>query len=520
MLGGAITGALAGAAALAAIFGLGLLVGQPTFAETIADGIARLTPVEIIEAMIETFGSAAKRMLFAVTLAGIVAASAGLGAVIRARSWGLLEIAAASASLIGLVGLLVLPILGMGLLGAASPAGAGATLASLAVAGVLFLLFYAATSSGSPQSRRNAAGPAPSRRVFLKQAAALVGGLAVGGGLLKVLSAGRLAAEPSTAAAPGAAFSASPDGDGLLGALRSGVPGLSPEITPTDRFYVVSKNVLRDPDVNQAQWRLEIAGLVERPVTFSYDDIRRLPAANQYFTLQCISNRVGGNLIGNGYWRGVELGEVLRQAGVRPEAVDVVLRAADDYADSIPVAKALAPGTMLAYEMNGEILPKNHGFPVRLLVPDIYGMKNVKWITKIELVDHDFKGFWQTRGWNDVAVMNTTSRVDLPTAESELAPGTQLIGGVAVAGARGIERVEVSTDGGQSWRNATIKPALGPNAWVLWLAEWEVPAETSRHTVLVRAIDGSGTTQPMTVQRPFPNGASGYHAVTVRTADA
>ena len=215
----------------------------------------------------------------------------------------------------------------------------------------------------------------------------------------------------------------------LAAALARGVPGLSTEITPNDKFYTVSKNVFRDPSVDPSAWRLQISGLVDRPMTLSYDDVRALSASSQYFTLVCISNEVGGELIGSAQWRGVQLGYLLRQAGVKSGAVDVIVRAADDYTDSIPIEKALQEGTMLAYEMNEMVLPRNHGFPVRLLVPDIYGMKNVKWVTGIEVVEYDFKGFWQLRGWSDVATINTTARIDIPRNSSFLRPGPNYIGG-------------------------------------------------------------------------------------------
>jgi DMSO/TMAO reductase YedYZ molybdopterin-dependent catalytic subunit len=301
-------------------------------------------------------------------------------------------------------------------------------------------------------------------------------------------------------------------------ALDAGVPGLSPEITPNEKFYVVSKNVLRDPTVNEGAWRLEISGLVSRPVSLSYAQIRRMPSAIQYFTLQCISNEVGGDLIGNAAWRGVWLADLLRDAGIGPGAVDVVFRAADDYSDSIPIAKAMETGTMLAYEMNGEMLPRAHGFPARLLAPDLYGMKNVKWVTRIEVLDYDFKGYWQTKGWTDVSTMNTTSRIDAPRNNSYLRPGPNYVGGVAVAGRRGVRRVEVSADGGHTWTQAVTKPALGPNAWVLWLHRWDIPEGTIDHRLLVRATDGNGEPQSAIGRETIPDGASGYHAITIRIA--
>jgi DMSO/TMAO reductase YedYZ molybdopterin-dependent catalytic subunit len=290
-----------------------------------------------------------------------------------------------------------------------------------------------------------------------------------------------------------------------------------PEVTPNDKFYVVSKNVIRDPDVNERTWRLQIKGLVDRPMTLTYDDVRNMPSFTQYLTLQCISNEIGGDLMSNAWWRGVALADVLRRAGVRGNAFDVIFRTADDYSDSIPIGKALQADTMLAYEMNDQVLPKNHGFPLRLLVPDIYGMKNAKWITEIEVVEYDYKGYWQHRGWSDVAVMRTTSRIDAPRASYRFSPGANWIGGVAVAGQRGIQRVEVSVDGGQTWKPAAVKPALGQNTWVLWLYQWDVPAGASgERQILVRAVDGNGALQDGVRRDTLPDGASGYHTITAR----
>jgi hypothetical protein len=191
--------------------------------------------------------------------------------------------------------------------------------------------------------------------------------------------------------------------------------------------------------------------------------------------------------------------------------VDIVLHASDDYTDSIPLDRAMADETLLVYEMNGEPLTPEHGFPVRLLVPGIYGMKNVKWITRLEAVDFDFKGYWQRRGWDDRAEYKTMSRIDAPGGSVD---GEATIAGIAFAGDRGISRIEVSTDAGASWEQAEIKPALSPISWVLWQKRWR-PAQAGRHRLLVRATDGRGQTQTSQYAPPAPSGSSGYHSVSV-----
>jgi DMSO/TMAO reductase YedYZ molybdopterin-dependent catalytic subunit len=288
------------------------------------------------------------------------------------------------------------------------------------------------------------------------------------------------------------------------------IQGLALEVTPNADFYEVSKNPF-DPQVDPNSWRLQISGLVDRPFSLTYKEIKALPSVEQYATLCCISNDVGGNLIGNALWRGVRLKDLLEKAGVKPEAVDIVLRARDDYSDSLPVSKAMAEGNILVYEMNGEPLSVSHGSPVRLIVPGIYGKKNVKWITGIEAVNYDYLGFWQNRGWDDRAVYKTLSRIDAP----ESAVGeSATIAGIAFAGDRGISKVEVSTDGGKTWEQAEIKPALSQYSWVLWHKEWS-PGYSGSHLIKVRATDGTGTTQTAVYSSPYPNGSSGYDSKEV-----
>jgi DMSO/TMAO reductase YedYZ molybdopterin-dependent catalytic subunit len=520
--GGALAGVLGGIAATLGMLAAGLVLDQPTIAEAVADGITSVTPLETIERMTKTFGDTAKRLLFISVLLGEIALGAVVGLAHGRLHWPPLPSIAAFAGLVALMALVALPALGMGVLGADSRAGAAGTLVSLLVASGLYVAGYAAADRALHPPGLYAAEEAASRRAFLARAGLAVGGLVAGIAafqwIAERLTPSATSAVSAEAARANAVIANAAD---LVEALSAGVPGLSPEITPNDRFYVVSKNVFRDPVVNERTWRLEVTGLVDRPMVLTYDAMRALSSAGQFFTLQCISNEVGGSLIGNAAWRGVGLAHVLSQAGVKPGAVDVVLRAADDYADSIPIEKAMEPAAMLAYEMNGAVLPQAHGFPVRLLVPDTYGMKNVKWLTKIEVIEYDLKGYWQTRGWDDTARMNTTSQIDVPKNGSNLIAGRSFVGGIAVAGSRGVRNVEVSTDGGASWRPATMKPPLGPDAWALWLYEWALPAEDANpRRILVRATDGTGAVQISETRETLPAGATGHHTITVRPASA
>jgi DMSO/TMAO reductase YedYZ molybdopterin-dependent catalytic subunit len=297
--------------------------------------------------------------------------------------------------------------------------------------------------------------------------------------------------------------------------LFARIQGLPPEITPNDRFYVVSKNAPGfDPAVDGDRWLLQVGGLVEQPIRMTYQQLRALPAVEQFQTLECISNEVGGDLISNAKWKGVRLRDLLSRAGgPGAKAVKVAFHCADGYTESIPFGDAMNPTTLLVYEMNGEPLPKAHGFPARLLVPGLFGMKNPKWITRVEVVDYDFQGYWEKSGWSDEAVVKTMSKVT--TLQRTVPLGEVPVGGVAYAGDRGIKEVEYSVDGGKSWQSAEVKPPLGPFTWVLWAAVWR-PAAPGEYTVKVRAKDGGGVLQSAKDTATLPDGASGYQTLRVR----
>jgi DMSO/TMAO reductase YedYZ molybdopterin-dependent catalytic subunit len=284
------------------------------------------------------------------------------------------------------------------------------------------------------------------------------------------------------------------------------------EITPTESFYHVSKNFL-DPSPSADGWKLEITGLVDKPYSLTYAELTALPAMEVVVGMMCISNPTGGGLIGNTRWKGVRLADLLKRAAPKQGVVDLKMSAVDGYTDSIPLDKAMDPDVMLVWEMDGQPLTSQHGFPARLLVPGIYGMKHVKWLTTIELVDYDFKGFWQgpSQGWSDPAPVNTMSRIDFPN-KATLPVGTNALSGIAFAGDRSISKVEISTDGGKSWNEAYLMPPLSSTSWVLWGYDW-TSTEPGKYTVAVRATDGEGKTQTARRTDPYPNGATGYHTV-------
>jgi len=302
-------------------------------------------------------------------------------------------------------------------------------------------------------------------------------------------------------------------------------PLLASEITPTYLFYRIDINPII-PQVDSNTWNLTIKGLVEKPLTINYDQIRSMSSIEEYVTLECISNKIGGDLISTALWKGVRLSQLLERAGIKQNVKYVVFRCADGYDVGIPIEKSQMEGAILAYEMNYAPLTAKHGFPVRAIVPGLYGMMNPKWLTEIELVDSVYQGYWQRLGWSNIAQDNAGSSILIPgqaparqrfrTLDEKVDAsygGKIPIAGIAFAGTRGISKVEVSTDGGTTWKTAQIKDPLSKYTWVLWTAGY-VPPNNKSYNIVVRATDKSGKTQATEMNPPFPNGATGYHTIT------
>lgn len=286
-------------------------------------------------------------------------------------------------------------------------------------------------------------------------------------------------------------------------------------ITPNDRFYVVTKNVV-DPQAIKSVWRFEVTGLVEQPHTYTFDDLASMPVTMQATTLTCISNGVGDGLMSNAVWKGVPLHMLIEAAGPKPGVVEVLLHGADGYMDTFALEKAMDPTTLAAYEMNGEALPNRHGFPVRIIVPGLYGEKNVKWVNRIELVDHDAKGFYEQQGWGPDFTVTTRSRFDGPDFNQPMKSGVPVvIKGVAFGGDRGIARVEISFDDARTWHEAQFNLPSSKLEWVLWNYNWR-PTQPGEYKLAVRATDGSGQIQTAEERGTAPEGATGYHKVTAR----
>ena len=283
-------------------------------------------------------------------------------------------------------------------------------------------------------------------------------------------------------------------------------------ITPNDKFYLVQYNGM--PNLNVGTWRLPITGNLKNPLTLTYADFLSRPSVESMVTLACIDTLPGGGTIGNAIWQGTPLKDLLLEAGIGSTAVDVVFRAADGYSDSIPVDRVMQGDILLAHTMNGIALPHEHGYPLRVIAPGLYGIKNVKWLTEIEVVDNNFKGYWQQRGWTDEGHIKVISRIDYPGHYQDVPTRDVETKGIAFAGNRGIDQVEISMDSGKKWEKAQITHAQSVNAWVLWKYAWKAP-KSGAYSITVRATDRNHQVQTTKILRAYPDGASGHHSITV-----
>lgn len=291
--------------------------------------------------------------------------------------------------------------------------------------------------------------------------------------------------------------------------------GITPPITPNSEHYVVTQNSI-DPTPNLDVWRLEITGLVGKTGSYTYEEVKNLPSTSRAITFECIANSAnnGGHLISTAIWQGVPLRTLLeRQGGAQPGASFVTFYSVDGYVISLPLDEVLAADALLAWQMNGVELPQRHGFPLRALIPGRYGEENAKWLTRVELTNHFVAGLYAQQGWY-YGPLHTMTRIDRPSGH--LAFGHPIeIGGIAFAGNRGIEKVEVSVDSGATWNVAKLDPPLSQDSWVLWTWQW-TPSSPGRYTLVARTTDGTGEVQTSRNQGSVPNGSTGYHTVVVQ----
>jgi len=303
-----------------------------------------------------------------------------------------------------------------------------------------------------------------------------------------------------------------------LGSMFAVPPRDTVYFTPNDKFYVVNYmdspyNFSRDLDVEQ--WKMDVKGEVKHPVSLGWRDILNRKSFDQAVTLMCIDTLPGGSSLGNAIWRGISLKALLNEVGPKDKrARNVIFRAADGYHDSIPFQRAMQDDVMLAYLMNGEKLPKEHGFPLRLIVPGLYGIKNVKWITEIEISRKKYKGYWQRKGWTNVGTIKIFSRIDSPGHYQDLRGPKIRLRGVAFGGPHTIQKVQISIDREKTWLDADIEHPLSPHSWVVWNFDW-IPPRPGKYMAAVRAIDVTGQFQSTEITRPQPSGATGLHTIVV-----
>lgn len=489
--------------------GMGLAAGEllaaflpsaPSPVAAVGRLVIDVAPRSVREGGIETFGTADKPAL----VLGTVLLALVVGALV-----GVASRRSPVRAVLAFVGFAALGVLAAST-GPATSVLQSAVVAMVAVvAGVVTLsrLLRAAPAAGT-------AGPLvdAERRRFLVLAAG-AGSLALVAGSLSRVVAGRGRAAASRARTvlgrPAVALPPSPAG------LEEVTPGISPLLTPLDRFYRID-TALSVPDVDLDRWRLRVTGMVDRPFSLSYAELAALPQVEADITLCCVSNEVGGRLIGTARWQGVPLQDLLDRAGVQPGASQLVGRSVDGFTAGFPTG-VLADGrpALVALGMGGQPLPLRHGFPARLVVPGLYGyVSATKWLSELQLTTLEgFDAYWVPRGWAKEAPIKTSARIDVPRGGQRLSAGRQPVAGVAWAPTRRISSVEVQVDDGP-WLTADLGPELSADAWRQWTLPWE--AGPGDHVLRVRATDGTGTLQDPTNRPPPPSGATGLHQVRVR----
>jgi DMSO/TMAO reductase YedYZ molybdopterin-dependent catalytic subunit len=510
------TGFLAGAVAAGAALGFGELIEGatddiPSLVVAVGELIVDYTPGDAVARSIETLGSNQKSVL----LTGITVVSLLLGGVIG-------RLAQRRGRLIGAVGFAAFGVLG-GWTAARNPLSpaVGSWVAALAAAAVgagvlLFLLSRLDRPTRMHTALEDPTDPAATRRAFLAYAGVMGAGAAlmVGGGRrLRGKSAAETARESIDIGATRSSSAAGTESEEVT--TLDDVLGISSYITPNDDFYRID-TALTVPQVDPATWSLRFTGMVDNPFELTLDDILAMDLDDHVVTLSCVSNEVGGSLVGNATWTGVPLSTLLDRAGIQNGATQVVGRSVDDWTAGFPTDVVFdGRNAILAVGMNGEPLPISHGFPARLVVAGLYGyVSAVKWIEEIHLTRwEDFDGYWVPRGWSKEGPMKTQSRIDVPRRSAEIVAGTTAVAGVAWAPTRGIEMVEISVDDG-AWQTCALGEALGEESWVQWKTTWD--ATPGDHEIQVRATDGDGELQPLGPKAPRPDGAEGYHRIRVR----
>jgi DMSO/TMAO reductase YedYZ molybdopterin-dependent catalytic subunit len=468
----------------------------PGLVTVVDQGIVRLAPGSFSRSAIEQVGAADKPALVLVTVALVIAIGTRVG-VVAARRPGVGPVAFALFAALPVACAAWLPGVSARwmLLGAASAAGVGAA--------TLWMLLTAAAVDSRPPPLP---GAAVSRRRFLQVALVAAGGSA---------GAVAVAARLDRRAPPTGALPAASDVSGTAIVDELEVDGVSALITPNASFFRIDEALVA-PYVDLSSWRLRVTGMVDTPIELSYDSLLAEPLIELPITLACVSNEVGGSLVGTARWRGVPLARLLERAGVQDGATQLVGRSVDGFTVGFPTSVARdGRAAMVAVGMNGAPLPRDHGFPARLVVPGLYGFVSAtKWLQEIELTTWEaFDAYWIERGWAKEAPIKVQSRIDVPRNHSPVEVGPLTAAGVAWAPTEGIAAVDVRIDKG-AWQPCRLGPSLGGDAWRQWSVECN--ATPGEHVLEVRATTRAGTVQLEEKHEPFPDGATGLHRVHIR----
>ena len=495
----ALAGIVAGGVALGATELLaGILPGAPSVVLEIGAFLISLQPPGAKQIVVDLFGTADKLALNVAIVLGALVLAAGLGILGRYhRPWtyaGFTGIAA-----LGLLASLRDPLVDPLLALAAAVVG---VVVAYYVIGWLLRLATTSVEAEMPDWRR---------RRFLGTAVGVAAGAVVGGTIGRTLLNSRAGAAPTAASIPPAIDPVAP----LPAGSELAVAGISPLVVKNPNFYRIDTNLLT-PRVDAAPWTLSVDGMVDHPFTINYAELLAMEMHEHYVTIACVSNEVGGDLVGNALWKGVRLRELLDRAGVQAGATQIVGHAFDGWTAGFPTAWLDDPDreALVAVAMNGDPLPAEHGFPARLIVPGLYGyVSATKWLVKIGLTTLEaFNGYWVPLGWAKEAPILTQSRIDVPKPGASVSAGKVAVAGVAWAPDRGVSTVEVQVDD-KDWEPAELSIPISDATWVQWLFRWS--ATSGSHTLSVRATDGTGEVQTASVTRPAPDGARGHHTINV-----
>ncbi|MGW5362282.1 molybdopterin-dependent oxidoreductase [Actinopolymorpha pittospori] len=534
----ALWGVLAAGAGLAGAELVAGVVGGPPSSPVVAVGAAFIDviPVPVREFGIRTLGTADKPVLISGIIV-VVAAIAAAAGVLAARRRGIGLAVLAGLGLLGAIAAATRPDSGLGTIFpslVAAAVGMGVLTWLLAVTERAQLVadsaarrpaVRAATSPGGqtgtrPTTMSTAApartptSPAPrapmARRELMWRGGVVVVGSLVAAGGGRTLLARQQAAQDARATFP----VPRPPSTAVPAGADLGVDHLSPWRTPSDVFYRID-TALTVPVVDPTTWRLRIHGMVDRPLDITVAQLQKRRIVHRWVTLTCVSNEVGGDLVGNALWTGVPIADLLAEVGVHPDADAVRSTSQDGWTCGTPLS-ALTDGrsALLAFGMNGEPLPFEHGFPVRMVVPGLYGyVSATKWVVDIEVTRFDrFKAYWSTRGWSEQGPIKIASRIDVPSSDVPVSAGQVVVAGVAWAQHRGISRVEVQVDDGD-WNVAHLAGEPTKDSWRQWRWTWD--AKPGDHQVRVRAFDTAGEVQTAALAPPAPDGSTGLHTVEV-----